>query len=92
MVYTSPESLKYIKGKDKDINTKEMKEMEAQFEKIPKKTKQTELVWYTDMSEKTSRVFMYMYTFVQNWLLQGGKLINLFDLNCKINLGKQGLG
>ena len=39
MVYTSPESPKYIKGKDKDINTKEIKEMEAQFEKIPKKTK-----------------------------------------------------
>ena len=39
MVYTSPESLKYIKGKDKDINTKEIKKMEAQFEKIPKKTK-----------------------------------------------------
>ena len=39
MVYTFPESLKYIKSKDKDINTKEMKEMETQFEKIPKKTK-----------------------------------------------------
>ena len=39
MVYTSSESLKYIKGKDKDVNTKEMKEMEAQFEQIPKKTK-----------------------------------------------------
>ena len=37
MVYTSPESLKYIRGKDKDVNSKQMKEMEVQFDHIPKK-------------------------------------------------------
>ena len=39
MLYTSPEALKYIKGKDKDANNKEMRDIEAQFDKIPKKTK-----------------------------------------------------
>ena len=37
MVYTLPESLKYIRGKAKDVNSKQMKEMEVQFEHIPKK-------------------------------------------------------
>ena len=37
MVYNSPESLKYIRGKDKDVNSKQMKEMEVQFDHIPKK-------------------------------------------------------
>ena len=39
MVYTSPEALKYIKGKDKDANNKEMREIDSQFDHIPKKTK-----------------------------------------------------